>query len=219
MKHLSCFGLDSPFGYLIKNRGKNLFIGIDYKDALTFVHVAEEQAKVDYRYHKIFSGNYINVNGMTSRVDYKMYVRKEGKVISTIIDKKFDDKLLEKNALIKKSFNGITFSVIDIQIAFNLMIDDLKSKSGINLSEYNKIKMSELFKNLNKFNNTIALIDEKFGKISYSDLIEKSCEIKKKISSNSIALLVADNSSEFVMGYIAFEEEKNYFNISRQFFY
>ena len=77
LKHLSCFGLDSPFGYLIKNRGKNLFIGIDYKDALTFVHVAEEQAKVDYRYHKIFSGNYINVNGMTSRVDYKMYVRKE----------------------------------------------------------------------------------------------------------------------------------------------
>ncbi len=73
--------------------------------------------------------------------------------------------------------------------------------------------MSELFKNLNKFNNTIALIDEKFGKISYSDLIEKSCEIKKKISSNSIALLVADNSSEFVMGYIAFLRKKKIISI------
>jgi hypothetical protein len=60
-----------------------------------------------------------------------MYVRKEDKVISTAIDKKFDDKLLEKNALIKKSYDGISFSVIDIQTTFNLMLDDLKSKSGL----------------------------------------------------------------------------------------
>ena len=29
LKHHSCFGLDSPFGYLIKNHGKNLFIGLN----------------------------------------------------------------------------------------------------------------------------------------------------------------------------------------------
>jgi len=131
LKHLSCFGLDSPFGYLIKNQGKNLFIGIDYKESLTFVHVAEEQIKVDYRYHKNFEGNYINKNGISTKVNYNMYVRKEDKVISTAIDKKFDDKLLEKNALIKKSYDGISFSVIDIQTTFNLMLDDLKSKSGL----------------------------------------------------------------------------------------
>ncbi len=131
LKHLSCFGLDSPFGYLIKNQGKNLFIGIDYKESLTFVHVAEEQIKVDYRYHKNFEGNYINKNGISAKVNYKMYVRKKDKAISTVIDKKFDDKLLEKNALIKKSYDGISFSVIDIQTTFNLMLDDLKSKSGL----------------------------------------------------------------------------------------
>ena len=36
LEHKSCFGLDSPFGYLIKNKGKNVFIGIDYKKAFSF---------------------------------------------------------------------------------------------------------------------------------------------------------------------------------------
>ena len=58
MSHTSCFGLESPFGYLIKNEGKNLFIDIDYKDAFTFVHVAEEFIGVNYRYFKDFKGNY-----------------------------------------------------------------------------------------------------------------------------------------------------------------
>ena len=62
MKHKSCFGFDSPFGYLIKNKGKNLFIDLDYKDALTFVHVAEEKIGVNYRYIKRFKGNYIDEN-------------------------------------------------------------------------------------------------------------------------------------------------------------
>ena len=60
--------------------------------------------------------------------------------------------------------------------------------------------MSELFQNINKFSNSTALIDEKLGEVSYSDLVEKSDEIKKKLNSNSIALLIADNSSEFVIG-------------------
>ena len=62
IKHKSCFGLLSPFGYLIQNNAKNLFIGMDYKDGLTFVHVAEEQVKVKYRYFKSYEGNIINKN-------------------------------------------------------------------------------------------------------------------------------------------------------------
>ena len=73
--------------------------------------------------------------------------------------------------------------------------------------------MSELFKNINKFGNSTALIDEKLGEVSYSDLVEKSDEIKKKLNSNSIALLIADNSSEFVIGYIAFLRKKKIISI------
>ena len=73
--------------------------------------------------------------------------------------------------------------------------------------------MSELFQNINKFSNSTALIDEKLGEVSYSDLVEKSDEIKKKLNSNSIALLIADNSSEFVIGYIAFLTKKKIISI------
>ena len=53
MSHKSCFGLNSPFGFLIKNGGKNLFIDLDYKSALTYAHVAEETVGVNYRYIKL----------------------------------------------------------------------------------------------------------------------------------------------------------------------
>ena len=67
LKHTNCYGLDSPFGYLIKNKGKNLFIDLNYRvysgmnfGGFTFHHVAEQYAKVKYRYFKKFVGNYIN---------------------------------------------------------------------------------------------------------------------------------------------------------------
>ena len=60
LDHESCFGLNSPYGYLIENHGKNLFIDIDNKEAFTFVHVAEEAMGVGYRYFKNFFGNYID---------------------------------------------------------------------------------------------------------------------------------------------------------------
>ena len=131
LNHYSCFSLDSPFGYLIKNKGKNLFIDLDYKDALTFVHVAEENVGVSYRYHKKFSGKYIDKNRVEKIKDFEMYVRKEDKASGTLIDKKFDDKLLEKKALKKISYNNIIFSVVDIQIAYNLMIEDIKFNQGL----------------------------------------------------------------------------------------
>ena len=98
MKHKSCFGFDSPFGYLIKNKGKNLFIDLDYKDALTFVHVAEEKIGVNYRYIKRFKGNYIDENKKKFIKSCEMYVRKTDLVSKTIIDKKFD-KILKRKML------------------------------------------------------------------------------------------------------------------------
>ena len=56
----NCFSINSPFGYLIKKGAKHFFINLDYKEAMTFVHVAEQVEKVKYRYEKIFHGNYIN---------------------------------------------------------------------------------------------------------------------------------------------------------------
>ena len=62
IKHNNCFSHQSIFGYLIKKKAINIFLGIDYKKAFTFVHVAEQQAKVNYRYLKKIDGKVIFKN-------------------------------------------------------------------------------------------------------------------------------------------------------------
>ena len=131
IKHESCFGLDSPFGYLIKNKGKNLFIDLDYKDALTFVHVAEEKVGVNYRYIKKFEGHYVDENKKKLIKSCEMYVRKTDLVSKTIINKKFDKILKKKNALKETSFKKIKFSIVDINTAYFLMKNDIKNQSGL----------------------------------------------------------------------------------------
>jgi len=131
MSHTSCFGLESPFGYLIENKGKNLFIDIDYKDAFTFVHVAEEFVGVNYRYLKDFKGKYKNKFNQETEDHYKMYVRDLNKVKCTIIDKGFDKILIENNAYEKKIIQGINFTIIDINKAYNLMINELKNSNSL----------------------------------------------------------------------------------------
>jgi len=132
LDHQSCFGLDSPFGYLIKHKGKNLFIDLDYKDGFTLCHVAEETVGVDYRYFKKFSGFYVDKENKRKKVNYKMYVRDlKSKILMTAIDKKFDQILIKKKAYEMKIVNGICLTLIDMNKAYNSMLEDLKSKSGL----------------------------------------------------------------------------------------
>ena len=132
LKHSNCFGHNSPFGYLIKNNGKNIFIGMDYKDGFAFVHLAEEKIGVDYRYLKFFSGNYINSANKKRKKKYSLYVRNlKTNIESTIIDKKFDKVLIKKKAVQKKIINGINFALVDIKNTYKLMIKDIKNKEGL----------------------------------------------------------------------------------------
>ncbi len=130
MNHSNCFSLNSPFGYLIKNKAKHFFINLDYQDAMTFVHVAEQLEKVKYRYMKTFNGIYIDESNNIKKRKYKMFVRKKN-IKETIIDKKFD-QILNKNKNIKKVFfNKISFSVLDINSTFRQMRKEIRIKSGL----------------------------------------------------------------------------------------
>ena len=131
MSHKSCFGLNSPFGFLIKNGGKNLFIDLDYKSALTYAHVAEETVGVNYRYIKTFNGLYYDRKNKKRKASYKMYVRKLKVVKLTLVHKDFD-KILKRNKALKKiNFKGHQFSVIDIKKTYMLMVDDISKKKGM----------------------------------------------------------------------------------------
>ena len=73
--------------------------------------------------------------------------------------------------------------------------------------------MKSLFNNFYKFSNSIALIDEKYEKITYSALIRCSDEIKSKLKSKSVAVLISNNNTDFICGYIAFLRKKNIISI------
>ncbi len=70
-----------------------------------------------------------------------------------------------------------------------------------------------MFKNLLKKSNKIALVDEKFGKISYVDLKKDSEKITKLLKTSCVALLIADNDYEFLRGYLGFLKNKKTISI------
>jgi len=118
----------------MENYGKNLFLDIHdiYKNAFTFVHVAEETIGVSYRYFKNFSGNYIDKFKKKKHVNYKMFVRNLNlNILKTIIDKEFDNVLIKKHAYERKNINGINLILIDINKAYKAAIYDIKNKKGL----------------------------------------------------------------------------------------
>lgn len=133
MKHNNSFSLDSPFGYLIKNKGKNLFIDLHYRvGGFPFVHLAEQQVGVKYRYLKTFNGFYIDASNNKSKVNYSMYVRDpSSKVAKTFIHEKFDNILKKVNAYKEVFMEEISLTLIDIEKAYNLLVDDLKNDGDL----------------------------------------------------------------------------------------
>lgn len=128
MKHKDSFSLNSPFGYLIKNNGKNLFIDIDYKDSFTFVHLAEQNVGVNYRFKKKFTG-YIFENTSKKKETIYMYSRKLNLgVKGTKIDKKLDSILKKNNSLSSRKIYGISCQIVSIKKAYNLMVKSLRDK-------------------------------------------------------------------------------------------
>ena len=113
-----------------------LFIGIDYKFAMTFVHVAEEECSVDYRYFKTFKGIYIDKNGNSKKYKAKFYVRNMKIVRQSLINKKFDKILMKKKILKKINYKGVLFTIIDINPMYKLFLDDIKNNKGMIYPDY-----------------------------------------------------------------------------------
>ena len=63
------------FDFLYKNNAKIITIGTPIKDGLTIIHYFEAKAKVEYRFHKYFKSNYIDIKGKSSIRNYSIYVK------------------------------------------------------------------------------------------------------------------------------------------------
>ena len=125
MPHKDSFSFDSPFGYLINNNAKNLFINLNYRKAgFPFVHILEQELNLNHRYKKKFSGDYINVNGFRKKEAYSLFVRKiEEGIGETLIDEKFDRIMTENKVFLKKTIlsNILETSIIELKSAYELL--------------------------------------------------------------------------------------------------
>jgi len=130
LKNNDSFGKKSIFNFLIKKKAKNIFFDIDYKDSFTFVHVAEQEAKVNYRFKKKFTGFY-KKNGKRRKISTIVFSRKlETGVKGTKIDSSFDNILIKKEAIIDKKLMNINCQIIDVFKAYEIMKKLFKNKKN-----------------------------------------------------------------------------------------
>ena len=121
LKNKDSFGNTSIFNFLIKKNSKNIFLDIDYKDSFTFVHLVEQEVKVNYRFKKTFTGTCYK-NGKINKVSTIVYSRKlETGVKGKKIDKKFDNILKKNKAIIKKKIMNINCQIIDVSKTYKIM--------------------------------------------------------------------------------------------------
>lgn len=137
MDNKSGWSENSPFGYLFKEKAKNLFIGIDYKNGFTMDHYFEQKNNVKYRYHKNFTAEYIDEKKNISLKTYSMFVRDIDKIDSTGINPILDDILIKNSGYKKYEINNIYFGIIYLDIAGKIIDEDIKKERNLIFSVKN----------------------------------------------------------------------------------
>ncbi len=76
--NFSGYGHDSPFAWLHWRNGKIAVLDLSEADSMTYYHHVEETLEVPYRFHKTFTGQYIDDWGHQNKKTYGLFIRKEG---------------------------------------------------------------------------------------------------------------------------------------------
>lgn len=75
LANYSGYGEDSPFGVLHRNGGKIGVLDLTDQESMTFYHYVEERLNAPYRYHKVFTGQYIDIDGTETSRSFGLFVR------------------------------------------------------------------------------------------------------------------------------------------------
>jgi aminoglycoside 3-N-acetyltransferase len=86
VKNFSGYGADSPFGILHRLDGKIAVLDLPDQNSMTFYHYVEESLSAQYRYHKTFTGQYIDESGEESSQTFGLFVRDIEKGVQTHVD-------------------------------------------------------------------------------------------------------------------------------------
>lgn len=138
-KSKDAFSKNSLIHFLYENNFIQIFIDTKIQDGFYFVHLAEQNIGVDYRFIKNFKGIYTDNLSQDTELEYSMYVRKDaslrwnikytGKKVNTAICESFKTKLIDINAYNSYIMNSIEFQSVEIFKAVNLMEKSIKNNS------------------------------------------------------------------------------------------
>lgn len=136
MENKDSFGQDSPFAYLKEKGAKNLFIDVTYQNSFTYVHYVEEwEGNVPYRYCKDFTAGYIDGQGEESVRTYSMFVRNLDKDVQVTINP-MESVFVEKQAVKRYTINDVSFRMLDLGKAYQLIKEDIVSNKSRRLCSY-----------------------------------------------------------------------------------
>lgn len=144
MENKNSFGLDSPFGYCIRNHVRQVVLGTDYIHAVTFIHYAEVTCNVPYRFAKSFTGEYVNENGETEIRTYDYAARK----LEIEPEETFNKmgKILEIEGVSKKlDVDGLECYLVDLARSYPIICKDIIENKCRNIYDFN-IPREEIFK-------------------------------------------------------------------------
>lgn len=131
MTNTSAFGPDTPFEFLDKKQGKQLVLGNLTTTADTQTHHCEAMAEVPYRCDKIFEGEYIDKDGVSSIRKYSMHVRPLNLNVSNEVTatEAFGEMLKSKGIYICKMYDDkVECSIFLLHEMTECLIADLKDE-------------------------------------------------------------------------------------------
>lgn len=97
LNNVSAFADDGPFGLLRRLDGKIAVLDLDDQNSMTFYHHVEEVMRVNYRYHKSFTGTYIDFDECPTERIYELFVWDELQQVQTDVNRA--GELLWENGL------------------------------------------------------------------------------------------------------------------------
>ena len=159
LNNISSFGPDSVFAYLREKNVLMIFAGTSVAEAMTFTHFVEESLQVKYRKYKEINLAYTNSKGETSKRAYKLFSKKYG---WTMMLHRIEQVLAQKT-LMRKDINGINYSYIRCQDAFEIISKDINENSAASIADFNaRLYIRDIIKHsLARFN----LFRTTYGKI------------------------------------------------------
>ncbi|MEI7996315.1 MAG: AAC(3) family N-acetyltransferase [Methylococcaceae bacterium] len=131
VKNFSGYGQDSPFGILHKLCGKIGVIDLPDQNSMTFYHYIEEGLNVPYRYHKTFTGAYVDNDGVKTSQTFGLFVRNAEEGVMTHVNPMME--ILWQKGLYSgcKPKEGCGLRVIDATSMFDevsVVINDGRAK-------------------------------------------------------------------------------------------